>query len=129
VKRIQVVAGILRDAQGRVLIAERTVDDSMAGQWEFPGGKIDVGEAAVTALARELAEELDIEVLASSHFMSLEHDYPDRQVAISFYLVSKWLRQPQGRDGQDLAWVEPLSLNDRQMLAADKPVLEALRKL
>lgn len=127
--RLRVVAGILRDARGRVLIAERCGDDAMAGKWEFPGGKIEAGETATAALARELAEELDIEVQACARFMRLQHDYADRQVEVSFYLVSEWLRDPRGCDGQRLQWVQPSSLDAESMLAADAPVLEALAEL
>ena len=128
-KRIAVVAGILRDDNGRVLIAERLGDDAMAGKWEFPGGKIGSGESAATALARELGEELGIEMLACTHFMSLEHDYDDRQVALDFYFVREWLQEPQGRDGQRLKWVMPSALLSGSMLAADVAVVDALRKL
>jgi len=127
-KRIRVVAGILYDSAGRVLIAERHSDDALAGKWEFPGGKIDAGESAVAALARELAEELDVHVLSSRHFMSLQHDYPDRRVAVSFYLVNEWSRQPLGCEGQELEWVDPLLLDADRLLAADAPVLDALKK-
>lgn len=125
-KRLAVVAGILRDGAGRVLIAERLDDGPFKGFWEFPGGKIDDGEAPDAALARELAEEINICVLESRHFLSLEHDYPDRRVAIDFFLVDRWQRQPRGLEGQRLRWVAPAGLEAANLLPANEPVIAAL---
>lgn len=126
-RRLKVVAGILRDSDGRVLIAERLGDGPFNGLWEFPGGKIVDGETPVAALARELAEEIDVRVLASRHFLSLEHDYPDRRVDIDFFLVDRWEREPCGLEGQRLRWVLPAGLGTANLLPADEPVVAALR--
>ena len=85
-KRLNVVAGILRDAAGRVLICERIEQGPFHGLWEFPGGKIAANEAPADALARELAEEIGVQLVQARSFMSLTHDYPDRRVAIEFFL-------------------------------------------
>ena len=127
-KRLAVVAGILRDGAGRVLIAERLDDGPFKGFWEFPGGKIAAGEAPDAALARELAEEINIGVLESRHFLSLEHDYPDRRVAIDFFLVDRWQRQPRGLEGQRLRWVAPAGLEAANLLPANEPVIAALAR-
>jgi len=119
--RIRVVAGILRDVNGRVLIAERIGDQAFAGLWEFPGGKIKDGEESLSALKREIDEELGIEILQPTLFMSLDHDYPDRSVSIDF--------TPEGRDGQALRWVSPDALEEDYLLPADGPVIRALRLL
>jgi 8-oxo-dGTP diphosphatase len=95
--RVRVVAGILRDDNGCVLIAERIGDQAFAGLWEFPGGKIRDGEASLSALKREIDEELGIEILQPTLFMSLDHDYPDRSVSIDFYLINDWSNTPEGR--------------------------------
>jgi len=87
--RIQVVAGILRDGESRVLIAERLGDRVFRDLWEFPGGKIDAGETPGAALQRELDEELGIEIVSFDHFQRIRHDYADRQVLIDFFLVSQ----------------------------------------
>ena len=126
-RQLKVVAGILRDGDGRVLIAERLGDGPFNGLWEFPGGKIGDGEGRIAALARELAEEIDILVLESRHFLSLEHDYPDRSVAIDFFLVDRWEREPRGMEGQRLRWVAPAALGAANLLPADEPVIAALR--
>jgi 8-oxo-dGTP diphosphatase len=123
--RVRVVAGILRDDNGCVLIAERIGDQAFAGLWEFPGGKIRDGEASLSALKREIDEELGIEILQPTLFMSLDHDYPDRSVSIDFYLINDW----SNTHGQALRWVSPDALEEDFLLPADGPVIRALRQL
>lgn len=123
-----VAAGILCDPAGRVLIAERLDDGPFRGLWEFPGGKIAAGETAAEALARELAEELGIEVITCSSFMNLRHEYDDRVVSIEFFIVSEWNSDPVGREGQELRWVPAHALDARELLPADMPVIAALQQ-
>jgi 8-oxo-dGTP diphosphatase len=123
---VKVVAGILLDADDRVLIADRAGSTSMQDFWEFPGGKVDDGESNESALRRELAEELDIRITIAEHFHFLEHRYPDLQVAIDFYLVSGWDGEPSGQEGQQLKWVPRQSLSEQRLLPADAPVIELL---
>lgn len=124
---IEVAAGILRDSEGRVLITERLGDTPFAGLWEFPGGKIHDGESAATALCRELEEEIGVVALRLRPFLCLEHEYPDRRVAIEFFLVEAWRNTPAGRDGQALDWCFPERIEPGRLLPADGPVLDALR--
>lgn len=128
VVRIDVIAGILVDAAGRVLIAERLYDHPMAGYWEFPGGKIHAGETAEAALERELAEELGISELEQAPFMQLDHDYPDRRVSLDFRLVTSWCGDARGLEGQRLQWQLPDAIDEQTLLPADAPVLKALRE-
>jgi 8-oxo-dGTP diphosphatase len=123
-----VVAGILLDGHGRVLVTERIGDHSFAGLWEFPGGKIEDGEDSLSALGRELGEELGVEIVEQCLFMSLDHDYADRSVSIDFYLIKHWRNTPVGRDGQALMWILPEELAEDLLLPADAPVIEALRR-
>lgn len=123
-----VAAGILCDAEGRVLIAERLGGGPFHGLWEFPGGKILQRESAVEALSRELAEELGIEVVACASFMRLRHEYDDRIVSIEFFIVSDWVSEPVGREGQALRWVPRERLDAGELLPADVPVVEALQR-
>ena len=123
-----VAAGILCDAEGRVLIAERLGGGPFQGLWEFPGGKIGAGESAAEALCRELAEELGIEVTTCASFMNLRHEYDDRVVTIEFFIVSDWASEPVGREGQALRWVPRERLDAEELLPADVPVVEALQR-
>ena len=127
-RHLDVAAGILCDAHGRVLIAERLGDGPFHGLWEFPGGKICRGESAAEALSRELAEELGIEVTVCAPFMHLRHEYQDRTVSIEFFIVSDWNSEPVGREGQALRWVPRHNLDAEMLLPADVPVIEALKQ-
>jgi 8-oxo-dGTP diphosphatase len=128
-RAIRVVAAALYDEQGRVLIADRPAGKHMAGRREFPGGKVASGETEAEALARELREELGVDVGSAHPLMELTHDYPDRSVALSMWVVKTYSGLPRGLDGQRLKWVAPARLFDEDILEADRPFLEALRDL
>lgn len=125
--RIHVVAGILRDDEGRILLGERVGDSPFAGLWEFPGGKVGDGETSVAALKRELAEELGIRVNSLQHLLDVEHDYDDRLVALEFYDVLEWTGIPAGLDGQRLRWEHAAALDAAELLPADVPVVAVLQ--
>jgi 8-oxo-dGTP diphosphatase len=124
-----VVAAALYDRDGRILIAERPPGKHMAGRWEFPGGKVNAAESVADALARELREELGIEVASSRPFMRLAHSYEDRNVELSMWIVESFSGEPQGLDGQRLKWVQPERLFGEDILEADLPFVEALARL
>ena len=126
---IVVVAAALFDRDGRVLIAQRPRGKPLAGRWEFPGGKVDAGESERQALARELREELGIEVLAARPFMRLTHAYAERDVALSLWIVERFSGEPRSLDAQALKWVAPERLGSEDILEADQPFIEALRNL
>ena len=128
INQFNVAAGILCDAEGRVLIAERLGGGPFHGLWEFPGGKIGADETSAQALSRELAEELGIEVTTCASFMNLRHEYDDRIVTIEFFIVSDWNSEPVGREGQALRWVQRERLDADELLPADVPVVEALKQ-
>lgn len=120
-----VVACALVDTDGRVLIAQRPEGKSLAGLWEFPGGKLEPGETVEAALARELHEELGIDVQASHRWHVLEHDYPHAYVRLYFCKVTAWHGEPHGREGQAFAW-QTLPAQVSPLLPATIPVLEWL---
>lgn len=128
INHFNVAAGILCDAEGRILIAERLGGGPFHGLWEFPGGKIGADETSAQALSRELAEELGIEVTTCAPFMNLRHEYDDRIVTIEFFIVSDWNSDPVGREGQALRWVRRERLDADELLPADVPVVEALKQ-
>ena len=126
---ILVVAAALYDAAGRVLIAQRPPGKHLAGRWEFPGGKVASGESESQALARELREELGIEVLASRALMRLTHAYTDRSVELSMWIVERYTGVPRALDSQQLRWVAPADLGAQDLLEADRPFVAALALL
>jgi 8-oxo-dGTP diphosphatase len=130
--RIVLVSAVaLVDADGRVLLAQRPAGKPMAGLWEFPGGKVDPGETPETALIRELAEELGIDVTASclAPFTFTSHSYPGFHLLMPLYVCRKWSGIPAAREGQRFAWVRPARLGDYPMPPADKPLVAMLRDL
>lgn len=124
-----VVAGALFDGEGRVLIAQRPAGKALAGRWEFPGGKVDVGESEHAALRRELREELGVEVIAARPFMRLAHAYEDRDVELSLWIVERFAGEPRSLDAQALKWVSPAALAAEDILEADQPFITGLREL
>jgi 8-oxo-dGTP diphosphatase len=126
---ILVVAAALYDRSGQVLIAQRPAGKPLAGRWEFPGGKVAGGESEHAALARELREELGIEVTAAKPFMRLTHSYADRDVELSLWVVERFTGTPVSLDRQQLKWVAPRRLGEEDLLEADRPFIEALRDL
>jgi 8-oxo-dGTP diphosphatase len=122
----RVSAGILRDAAGQVLIAQRPAGKHMAGWWEFPGGKVADGESGAQALARELAEELGVHIGGCHRLLQIRHDYADRIVELDVYVVADYQGEPQGLEGQALKWVQPQALAAERLLPADRPIVEAM---
>ncbi|WP_189367264.1 8-oxo-dGTP diphosphatase MutT [Tateyamaria omphalii] len=128
-KTVLVSAVALIDVDGRVLIAQRPEGKSMAGLWEFPGGKVEPGETPEVALIRELQEELGIDTwqscLAPLTFAS--HSYDDFHLLMPLFACRKWNGAPQSRENQSLKWVRPKDLRDYPMPAADLPLIPILR--
>jgi len=130
-KTILVVAVALVDPDGRVLLAQRPAGKSMAGLWEFPGGKVEPGEKPEAALIRELHEELGIETWQSclSPLTFASHSYDDFHLLMPLFVCRKWQGVPQAREGQALKWVRAKDLRDYPMPPADIPLIPVLRDL
>lgn len=128
-KTVLVSAAALIDGEGRVLLAQRPEGKSMAGLWEFPGGKVEEGETPEAALIRELQEELGIETwqscLAPLCFAS--HSYEKFHLLMPLFACRKWGGIPQSREGQALKWVRAKDLRDYPMPPADIPLIPILR--
>jgi len=128
-KTVLVSAVALIDVDGRVLLAQRPEGKSMAGLWEFPGGKVDPGETPEVALIRELQEELGIDTwescLAPLTFAS--HSYEGFHLLMPLFACRKWQGNPQGREGQALKWVRVQDLKTYPMPPADLPLIPILR--
>jgi 8-oxo-dGTP diphosphatase len=128
-KIVLVAAVALIDRDGRVLLAQRPEGKSMAGLWEFPGGKVEPGETPEAALIRELHEELGIETwkscLAPLTFAS--HPYESFHLLMPLFACRRWEGIPQGREGQAISWATPAQLRDFPMPPADLPLIPVLR--
>ena len=124
-----VAAAALVDAAGRVLLARRPEGKRLAGLWEFPGGKIEGAESPEEALARELGEELGIDVAdgCMAPFGFASHDYGDLHLLMPLYICRRWSGTPAARENQALAWVRPQHLGDYPMTPAGKPLVPLLR--
>jgi 8-oxo-dGTP diphosphatase len=129
VKIVLVSAVALIDSEGRVLLAQRPPGKSLAGLWEFPGGKVEPGETPEAALIRELHEELGIDTWASclAPLTFASHSYDDFHLLMPLFACRKWQGIVQGREGQALAWVRPNALRDYPMPPADLPLIPILR--
>jgi 8-oxo-dGTP diphosphatase len=123
------MVAIIRDAEGRFLIGQRGPGAHMAGAWEFPGGKKTPDETRLAALERELAEELGIAVVSAEPFIEISHAYPDRTVRLDVWVVRDYRGEPAPREGQGLRWATVEELADTGLLAADRPIVAALRAL
>jgi 8-oxo-dGTP diphosphatase len=128
-KVLLVTAVALIDADGRVLLAQRPPGKSLAGLWEFPGGKVEPGETPEAALIRELHEELGIDTWASclAPLTFASHSYPDFHLLMPLFACRRWQGTPQAREGQTLAWVRANALKDYPMPPADIPLIPILR--
>ncbi|MEE4373378.1 Nudix family hydrolase [Pseudomonas alliivorans] len=126
-KRIHVAAAVIRGADGRILIARRADSQHQGGLWEFPGGKVEAGEAVETALGRELQEELGIVVTVARPLIKIQHDYPDKHVLLDVWEVSAFTGEPHGAEGQPLVWVSSRELANYDFPAANRPIVAAAR--
>ena len=128
---VLVAAVALIDADGRVLLARRPQGKSMAGLWEFPGGKVHDGEAPEAALIRELKEELGVDTAESclAPFTFASHRYPDFHLLMPLYVCRRWSGTPKPLEGQELAWVRPQRLKEYPMPPADRPLVALLQDL
>jgi 8-oxo-dGTP diphosphatase len=124
---LHIAAGALRNERGEVLVCQRPAHKIYPGEWEFPGGKVEAGEDARAALARELREELGIELTGARPLIRLRHDYPELAVDLDTWLVTSWRGTPASNEHPASAWVAPDELPRWRLLAADAPIVKALR--
>ncbi|EJL56857.1 MULTISPECIES: 8-oxo-dGTP diphosphatase MutT [unclassified Rhizobium] len=126
-----VAACALIDSDGRILLAQRPAGKSLAGLWEFPGGKVEPGETPEESLVRELHEELGITTkvacLAPLSFAS--HTYEKFHLLMPLYVCRRYEGIPHGKEGQALKWVKPQALRDYPMPPADEPLIPILQDL
>ena len=123
---VHVAVGVVVDSKERILISHRHQHLHQGGLWEFPGGKVEVGETVEAALSRELEEELGIEVISATPLLKIEHDYGDKKVLLDVWKVVEFIGVVKGREGQQCAWVEKTELADFDFPAANSAILDVL---
>jgi 8-oxo-dGTP diphosphatase len=123
---ITVVAAVIRNQTGRILLARRPDHKHMGGLWEFPGGKIRIGESPRAALVRELREELGVEASIEKSLTSTVHEEPGLRISLLFFAVHLLAGEPVGREGQEVRWVHPSELADYPTPPADAELVALL---
>lgn len=124
---LRVAMGVIYDAQGKILLAQRPLNTTQGGLWEFPGGKIEVGETAQQALLRELQEEVAI-IPQTIHWLAqFYHAYPDKTVELNVWRVTAFLGEPRGLQGQPLRWVCPNELTTLEFPAGNYQLISRLQ--
>ncbi|SDR77984.1 8-oxo-dGTPase [Halopseudomonas xinjiangensis] len=126
-RRIHVMAAVIRDPAGRILIAKRPDHAHQGGLWEFPGGKLEPGEQRNVALARELREELGITVARARPLLDIHHDYPDKSIRLDVWQVDEFEGVAHGAEGQPIRWVAADDLDEYAFPEANAPIVTAAR--
>lgn len=126
---IQVVAGVMIDARGRLLLAQRPPGKRLAGMWEFPGGKCEPDEPLEQALVRELREELGIVAEPGERLLEVPWDYQVKRLRLHAIRVSAWSGEPSPCEGQALRWERLDALDPAGLAPADRPILQHVRDL
>ena len=126
---VHVAVGVILDPGQNILITRRAVDTHQGGLWEFPGGKVEAGESLAEALARELREELGIEIGRCTPLLEVRHDYGDKTVLLDVHVVWEFTGEARGLEEQPLVWVAPQALTHYAFPAANVPIVEAVREL
>lgn len=128
-KHTEIAIGIIRSENCQIFITQRGEDSHLAGFWEFPGGKIEVGETPYQTLQREIAEEVDIHIHDAQFLKVVKHSYDDRDITIHAYLVEEWDGVPFAKEGQPSRWVDQEELNADEFPDANRPIIEMLKNL
>lgn len=126
--RLTVAVGVVMDDTGKILVAQRPQGKVCAGQWEFPGGKVEPGESVNDALVRELKEELNIEVLGSRHLFDHTNEFSDRVVDLHVWLVNDWQGIPESLEDQAFRWCWLDEIYEIDFLSGNLAMLSKLAK-
>lgn len=126
---VHVAVGVIKNSQGQILVSRRSASQHMGGFWEFPGGKVEIGESVQQALYRELHEELSIHIDTDSlqPLCRIRHDYPDKSVLLDVWQTGRFSGKPQGMEGQPLRWVAAEKLVAAEFPPGNRAIIRALR--
>ncbi len=123
---IHVVVGIIINAEKKIFISQRTAHQAKPGFWEFPGGKVEEGEAPFDALRREFFEEVGIRIVEAIHWMKVEHEYPHAHVLLDTWMIKDYIDEPSGKEGQAIDWISKDELLTRQFPEGNAEIIKAL---
>ena len=126
---VHVAVGVLIDDANCILLARRQKGTHLEGYWEFPGGKVESGETVEAALARELREELGVEIRETLPLMKVSHDYGEKQVLLDVHRVLSWVGEPHGAEGQPIAWVSTSALDDYKVPEANAEIMVRVKSV
>jgi 8-oxo-dGTP diphosphatase len=126
---IHVAVGVIVDTHHRILITQRAQAAHQGGLWEFPGGKREPGESLATALARELREELGLDIGRTTPLLEIHHDYGDKAVLLDVHMVWDFSGEPRALEGQPMVWVAAQDLSHYAFPEANVPIVAAVQKL
>ncbi len=122
-----VVAGVIPGKNNDIFLAKRPAHVHQGGLWEFPGGKKEANETVEEALARELAEEIDLQVKQARPLINIDYHYPDKHILLDVWLIEKWTGHPWGKEGQVVEWCAIKDLNQKQFPLANYPITQAVQ--
>ncbi len=128
-KQILVAVGVIYDPLRGYFICRRATHQHQGGKWEFPGGKVELGESVLQALTRELQEEIGISVVAAQPFLVIEHEYSDKSVKLDVWLVTDFTGKAQSLDGLECGWAKLDELEDRAFPEANQAIIRKLKEL
>ena len=123
---LQVVMGLIFNAQSQILVAQRQKHQDAAGLWEFPGGKIEPGETALAALKREIREEVGVEITHAIPFLKYDYQYPDKTISLDTWKVISYQGEPWGCEGQTVVWLNFDLIPTLKFPAGNQKLLEFL---
>lgn len=126
-KLVHVAVGVLTNRRGEVLVSLRHPDAHQGGLWEFPGGKVDIGESVKSALCREFQEELGVTPTVCFPFKKIMHQYPDKKVLLDVWLIHEYEGSPRGCEGQQIKWQAADSLRYENFPTANRSIIDALQ--
>ncbi|NMP32055.1 8-oxo-dGTP diphosphatase MutT [Thalassotalea sp. M1531] len=125
-KQVHVAVGVIVKGK-QVFLTRRHSSAHQGGKWEFPGGKVESDETVAQALARELKEEVSIDILACTPFMEISHDYGDKQVKLDIFVVDQFIGEPNSLEGNEQQWFAISAINDLDFPAANLAIVEKLQ--